>query len=701
MLSRQIANLQARVLALQTLAICIGVMSILPGVVDGIIRIPAAEIAWQTTLLAWIGALAYFGTGYWLHLAYLFPFPSRFFSKRRRLSLFFCYAPALILLPDKLLGLGKLDMGWWDTLSGFAVFAMMVQFVAGIVILRRKRKRTTNTLERRQLRAVFLGAMLGPAVFFVPILLLVLYAIVLPGDLNHIPEIIVIGVVMLSLGLAFLPIPLSLLYAFRKYRMMEVELRLRRGTRFAVTTGGLLVVFFGLLYGITTLLLHTFSLHSGTVALATGLVLALSFAPVQRRTQRMVEQKFFPERNRLRAMLAEVLASASSMPDRAALWESLQNGLKNNLGMTAVIPVLYDERTNAFRASDNSVVPLNPDGDLGTAMLHNARPLLVDELLATGRIPLSQAEAGWLKAQRSAVLLPMVIHQRLTGFLVLSFSTEQEDIAAEDLNVLASVVSQVALQSENLRLIEENIEKHRLQEQLAMARKVQERFLPQVLPETPGLQVAARFRSSLEVAGDYYDVVPLEGGRTLLAVGDVAGKGAGAAMIMANVQASLRSMARAGVPLATMVSGVNDLLCANTSPEQFVTFFAAIYSPAEKSFTCINAGHNPPRMVHADGTITLLEAGGLCLGIFSGAPYQEEMAAVNAGDLLMAFTDGVCEAMNSAEEEFGEDRIAEICRDNAAADSASIIETVEKSAIAFHGSDSFDDDFTLLVAKVS
>jgi sigma-B regulation protein RsbU (phosphoserine phosphatase) len=251
-----------------------------------------------------------------------------------------------------------------------------------------------------------------------------------------------------------------------------------------------------------------------------------------------------------------------------------------------------------------------------------------------------------------------------------------------------------------LRLIEENVEKRRLQEQLEMARKVQERFLPQVLPPTPGIQIAMRFHSSLEVAGDYYDVVPLPGGRTLLAVGDVAGKGAGAAMIMANVQAALRSMARAGVTIGPIVAGVNDVLCHNTDPGQFVTFFAAIYSPDDRSFTCINAGHNPPRIVRANGEIVLLETGGPLLGVLPGVPYQEETVVVSPGDTLIAFTDGVCEAMNAAEEEFGEPRVAEVCASVLDHEPEFIAATIENAVTEYHGSSCFDDDFTLLVVKV-
>ena len=697
-LYKQGSSVQARVLGLLMLALCILVTRILPEVVRDLVHIPLAKLPWRDTLLSGIGTLLYFATAFWLHLAYLFPFPSVFYQKRPRLSLVLCYAPPVMLLPDKLFSGQIEDIGWLGFMTGMAWLGVFIQFFAGIVILWRKRKRATDMLQRRQLKAVFLGAALGPVAFFLPLILVaIIFAIFFGHDIN-LPETQVVSALLLFLSLAFLPIPISLLYAFRKYRMMEVELKLRRGTRFAVTTGGLLVVFFGLLYGITTLLLHSFSVQSGTAALATGLVLALTFAPVQRRTQRLVERKFFPERNRLRAMLDEMLASASAMPDRATLWESLQSGLRQSLGIAAVVPVFYDELTHTFRRADGQIVPVDADGDLA-AKLQTGQPLFVDEMFATHKVLLDEAEVCCLRDQRATVLLPMVIHARLTGFLMLSFAPDQEDVAAEDLAVLASVVSQVALQSENLRLIEENIEKRRLQEQLEMARDVQQRFLPRVMPQTPGLDVAACFRSSLEVAGDYYDIVPLPGGRTLIAVGDVAGKGAGAAMIMANVQASLRSMAHAGVALSAIVSGVNDVLCENTSPDQFVTFFAAIYSPEDHAFTCINAGHNPPRLVHADGSISLLDTGGLCLGVFAGSVYEEETVPVSSGDVLIAFTDGVCEAMNAHDEEFGEERIAELCH-NPGASSAQLIETVEQSVIAFHGSSSFEDDFTLLAVRV-
>lgn len=234
-----------------------------------------------------------------------------------------------------------------------------------------------------------------------------------------------------------------------------------------------------------------------------------------------------------------------------------------------------------------------------------------------------------------------------------------------------------------------------------MARRVQEGFLPRSLPPTPGLELAACFQASLEVAGDYYDVLALPEGRTLMAVGDVSGKGAGAAMIMANLQASLRSMARVGVPLPEMVGGINDIIHANTRVEQFITFFAAIFDPRTRELSFVNAGHNPPRLVHPDGSAAAMDPVGPILGVFPGLEFPEQKVTLEPGDLLIAFTDGVSEAMNADDEDFGEERIVEVVAPRREEPPESLLTRIEEAVDAFRGARPLGDDYTLLLARIT
>ena len=681
----------ARVLALLNLTMAMLMFSMPTGMVSGMKPPEVAPLFADYQKV--VGVLLLFGVGFALHLALIFPAPVRWLRTRAWLLYGLCYAPGLLALPGEVFGVARLV-----SLKEFAGLLTFIQFVAAMVYLFRGRRRATTTLERRQVKAVIMGVVLGPVIVLVIVLLVLLLSVL--QIVEHVPESLVIAVVLFSFCLALLPIPVSFLYAFGKYRLMEVELRMRRGTRFALTAGVMLLVFFSVLYGASRLVLHTLDVKNSGGVLAVALLLALGAAPVQRRAQKFMERRFFPERQRLRVMLRETLASSALMPDRASLWDRLETDLGRAMGVTASTPLLRDPRNACFHLPNGDHAPFDPEGALASELVRSAGPLLVDELLAGGRVPVSAAEEGWLRERRVALLLPMIVHSRLTGFLALSFAQGSEDLAPEDLGVLTSVVSQLALQSENLRLIEENLEKRRLEEQLAMARDVQQRFLPQTLPEAPGLELAARFRSSLEVAGDYYDVLPLSDGRTLLAVADVAGKGAGAAMIMANVQASLRSMTRAGVGLAEMVTAMNESIRASTSPEQFVTFFAAVYDPAAHALFSINAGHNPPRLIRACGMVQPLVDGGPVLGVLPCDDYVVECVPVSPGDVLVAFTDGISEAMNAGLDEFGEEQIITVCQPLCKESAEIMADAIDRAVTDFHGSASFEDDFTLLVAKI-
>jgi sigma-B regulation protein RsbU (phosphoserine phosphatase) len=205
----------------------------------------------------------------------------------------------------------------------------------------------------------------------------------------------------------------------------------------------------------------------------------------------------------------------------------------------------------------------------------------------------------------------------------------------------------------------------------------------------------------LEVAGDYYDVYPLRDDRTLLAVGDVSGKGAGAAMLMANVRASLRTISGTDVGLAEAVFRLNQLICSDTAEDQFITLFVGVFDPSSKTLTSVNAGHNAPRIIRRDGAVERLDAESIVLGILPTASFPEKVTNLNAGDILVAFTDGVSEAMDTKDQEFGESRIVDIIKGQKAAPVDGCVAAVQEGVEAHVGGLEFADDFTLLVARIA
>jgi sigma-B regulation protein RsbU (phosphoserine phosphatase) len=494
--------------------------------------------------------------------------------------------------------------------------------------------------------------------------------------------------------------PISTAWAFGRYRLLEVEGRLKRGTRYALLATLLLAALLALLFGVAQLTLTWLQIHNNGAVLLTALLLALIAVPVQRRLLTALERWIFPERHRLRDMLQGFHERISALPDRAALWRHLEERLMSELDTVSVVPVL---RVNGILLcpSCQEPTPFGPETPLLALLAGLTEPLPLDELLASRRVALAPLEAQWLRERQTALLLPLRSGGGVAGFLAVGAKRDGEDYTGEEMRALATLASQVALAAENLRLLEENLEKRRLDEQLSMARAIQQRFLPSNLPATPGLDVMARSLFCLEVAGDYYDVVPLPDGRTVLAVGDVSGKGAGAAMLMANLQASLRTSVRVGGRLEEIVAGINELICGNTSDEQFITFFVGVFEPGTGHLFYVNAGHNPPLVIRRDGRLERLHSTGLLLGILPDAVYERGELNLEEGDLLLLYTDGVSEAQDEHEEEFGESRLAELARVHEDRTPGELLELIEREVARFQGREGFDDDFTLLIGRVT
>ena len=202
--------------------------------------------------------------------------------------------------------------------------------------------------------------------------------------------------------------------------------------------------------------------------------------------------------------------------------------------------------------------------------------------------------------------------------------------------------------------------------ELVAAREIQQGLLPRTIPTIPGCRIATAWQPARDVSGDYFDVLAFDAERAAICIADVMGKGMAAALLMSNLQALVKAYAGATVEPADLCSQINRMMCAQNSAGRFVTFFYARYDAASRRLAYVNAGHNPPFLLRADGAVETLAEGGAVLGVFDTGEYRQDEVALRPGDRLVLYTDGITEAANVAGEEFGEERLLHLLRGDAA-----------------------------------
>jgi serine phosphatase RsbU (regulator of sigma subunit) len=623
----------------------------------------------------------------WLMLALLFPKPEEHFLRRRALSI------ALVFLPPAFLYVFTLVRGIGTPMGLTPSIYMILYFAMGYVELVRSYRGAENHLERRQTQLVMLGALPG----------LVYHSAfnVLATVRHGIFEEMSFGLRLLIQNIDFLLlliIPVTLALAIRRYRLLELKTRIRRGARFVLINVFLLGVMGLTMYGFGRALLSYLHVDSQTPTLILGLALATGFVPAHRRLRHYIEERLYPERQKLGALLRGMLRSETEGGPRE-FWNRLREVFREGLSVDNVYPLLLrsDSGRLMLYGEEQEETPFSCEEGAVRSLLHGDHPILVDEAAASGRLGMNREELDWLRSRRISLLMPLQASHGVVGVLALPEKTTGEDFSSREMELLDTVTDGIALAAENSRLFLESVERHRLAEQVEIARRIQRGLLPGELPHTPGLDLAHRMRFCLEVAGDYFDVVPMPDGSTVVAVGDVAGKGVGPALLMANLQASLRTALEVELPLCRTVEKINRLVYANTDPEMFITFFVGRFHPADGSFEYVNAGHNPPLLLRGDCSVERLSDGGLLLGFAEDAGYESGSAVLEVGDRVIMYTDGVTEAMDESEEELGEEQIvgeAVRCRGKTASETA---DSLERLVLRHHGSEELYDDMTLLV----
>ena len=342
------------------------------------------------------------------------------------------------------------------------------------------------------------------------------------------------------------------------------------------------------------------------------------------------------------------------------------------------------------------------------------------------RLPLGQGISGWVAQTGEAVLIsdaysdprfdpsfdkrsgfktdsmlcvPMIHQSKIVGVMTLINKLDGKPFNENDQNLFTIFASQAALSIENARLLFAAIEKERLDKELQVAAEIQKLLIPQTIPQSSFLEIAAEYIPCKEVGGDFYDIIKLEDDRFIFVVADVSGKGIPGALVVSNMQATLRAFLEYSDELLPVVSKLNETIIRQTTADRFITFFIGIYDHKKSSFTYINAGHNPPLLVSKKGEIQELKTGGIFIG-FMPWEYEIEEISFNKGDTLVMYTDGLVEAMDSEEEEFQMTGLKNTIKESLSMNSDQLKEKIIDRVHDHIGAVPLTDDFTLLISRI-
>ncbi|MFC2139515.1 SpoIIE family protein phosphatase [Bacteroidota bacterium] len=341
-------------------------------------------------------------------------------------------------------------------------------------------------------------------------------------------------------------------------------------------------------------------------------------------------------------------------------------------------------------------LPIRLDNQLTGWMLKNKKPLLINDFKADNRFKMPGDEEISFKSLFS---VPMTTKGKLIGLLTVFNKKGDNEFTQNDQRILSIIAAQSAQVIESARLYEEEKALMGLREEMRMAKEIQLNLLPKSVPQVEGYQIAAVNIPARDVGGDYYDFIKLENNRLGFCLGDITGKGMPAAMLMANLQAALRSQTLVQSDCSKCVNIVNKLLFNSTQSDRFATLFMGVLDSKRNVIEYCNGGHDQPLHFVKGNKPIGLEATGLLLGCFENTEYNNGEIQLQPGELLVVYSDGITESMNGKDEEFGLDRLEQIIHEHQNNNANKILDEVLNKIKSHSKGVPQSDDLTLMIIK--
>ena len=488
--------------------------------------------------------------------------------------------------------------------------------------------------------------------------------------------------------LVYLLIPISFAVAILKYRLMNIDVIIRKTVVYTLLSGAIVVVYLAVVGILGTLLVRFAEVENQTMIIGATLVVALVFVPIRNKLQSFAERTLFRHKydypETLRAIAADALAASDLGTFLAAAAEKTQQVLQNR-----AVVLFAPRHEELFAAAKVGVA----DSLLGGLRISRASiQSSLDRPFDPRRHALPDEAAAALKRIEASLVVPInTPGTPANGFLALAPKLNGGEFDVEDIDFLRSVADQIDIGMDRVRLQREDAD-------YSQARAIQQTLIPREMPRLAGIDVSGTWQPARTMGGDYYDLLKLSDTELAICIGDVAGKGMPAALLMSGLQAAVRASASSSP--RDLCERVRRVVVSSLSGGRFVTFFYATVDTAAMKLRWSNAGHNAPILARADGTIVRLEEGGPAISrLFRDTPYVECEVPLAPGDRIVLFTDGVSEAANAAGQ-FGEERIEELVLAMPEASAERLQQTIVNAAVSFAEGE-VEDDLTLVAVRLT
>ncbi|TVQ14105.1 MAG: GAF domain-containing protein [Balneolaceae bacterium] len=407
------------------------------------------------------------------------------------------------------------------------------------------------------------------------------------------------------------------------------------------------------------------------------------------------------------SVVFDLIARINSKMDLRSLLSTIMDAAEVLMDAEASSLMLLDRDTGELIIT----VPTGPSGSeifgkkiprgsgIAGWVAANGKPLLVNDVTKDDRFHGDLTDGDF--KTRNVLCVPMVNSGgEVIGILEAINKKRSGHFEEVEITLFQMLANQAAISIEKERLIQEVIEKKRLEEQISLARAIQVRFWPEHAPGVSGIEIGALIEPAYEIGGDYYDILKSTTGLTGLVVGDVNGKGVPAALLMASIRASLRALFDTCSSPVEIINKLNRIIINDTDVDQYATLFFSTYNTSDRKLSYVNAGHIPPILFRKDtGTIERLKTGGPVIGFTDEITYRSGELHLQKGDVLVIFSDGIVEAVDENEIEFGEDNLIELIRQLAEKPSKEIAALISAAVAAYNHAGGHSDDETILVVK--